>query len=115
MLLLLLHRGFGYYGVIIGTYFLPSSLVPSSFFLLPFPLLPFFLSSVPPFSLQWKECPVSQSKAYLRAINQLLHLPNILDGRGEIFMTILRDENIIFDTKSTNFPVLIQGLGIDVL
>lgn len=53
------------------------------------------------------------SPFYLRC--QTLNLCNDLRGGGQVLITILEDVDVVLDAHSSNLPVLIQDLGVDIL
>ncbi len=56
---------------------------------------------------------ITQSMLQL-TINKFLHLIHILYSCRQVFIAIFRDQDIVLNPDTTNFPVLIQYFGIDV-
>lgn len=48
-------------------------------------------------------------------LSEALHLLNDLRGRGEILIPILGDVDVVFDAHTSDAPVSLQDLGVDVL
>lgn len=50
----------------------------------------------------------------LSAVDDSLHLVDIFYGRGQVIITILSDQDVILDADTTDGPVLVQHLKVDV-
>ncbi len=48
------------------------------------------------------------------SVNNLLHFIDILNRRGQILVAVLRDQDIIFNSHTTNVPILVQNVVVDV-
>jgi hypothetical protein len=53
--------------------------------------------------------------AILCSINDLLHLSHILDRRRQILITRFRNQNIVLNPNTSDTPVPVQHIKVDVL
>lgn len=48
-------------------------------------------------------------------MRKALNLRNSLGGRGQVIGTVLGDVHIVLNTHTSNAPIAVQNLGVDVL
>lgn len=51
----------------------------------------------------------------LVASDQLLDLLGILGGRGQVDMSALSHDDVVFDTNTTDAPILFENVSVEVL
>ena len=50
----------------------------------------------------------------LSATDDSLHLIGILDGSGQVIITIFSDEDVVLNADTSNGPVLVQHLKVNI-